>query len=152
MELSGPLLAIESSCDDCAAAVVNPNGELLSDIVFSQIQTHAAFGGIVPEIASRQHLATIAEVVKQALTKANIKPKDLGAVAVTYGPGLVGSLIVGVQFARGFANALNKPLLGIHLIEGHLFAARSEPDFPKEPFVGLIVSGGHSALYQCQAK
>lgn len=149
MKLSGPLLAIESSCDDCAAAIVTPEGHLLSDVVISQTETHAPFGGIVPEHASRQHLASVAAVVNQALEKANLTPRDLAGVAVTYGPGLVGSLIVGVQFARGFAKALDIPLFGIHHIEGHLFAARSEVDFPKAPFVGLIASGGHSALYLC---
>lgn len=150
MEIIGPLLAIESSCDDCAAAIVTPNGQLLSEVVNSQTDTHAPFGGIVPEHASRQHLATIASVVQAALAKANLKPSDLGAVAVTYGPGLVGSLIVGVQFARGFAKAAGKPLVGVHHIEGHLFAARSEPGFPTEPFIGLVASGGHSALYLCK--
>jgi N6-L-threonylcarbamoyladenine synthase len=150
MLLDGPILAIESSCDDCGAAVVNVDGTILADVVFSQTGTHSPFGGIVPEHASRQHLATVASVVMQALSDAKITPSQLGAVAVTYGPGLVGSLLVGVQFARGFATAAHKTLIGIHHVEGHLFAGRADPEFPQEPFVGLIAAGGHTALYLCR--
>lgn len=150
MQLSGPILAIESSCDDCAAAIVKEDGTILADVVDSQTRTHSPYGGIVPEHASRQHLASVATVVAKALSDAGISPSDLGAVAVTYGPGLVGSLLVGAQFARGFASAAGKTLIGIHHIEGHLFAGRAHPEFPREPFIGLVAAGGHTALYLCR--
>ncbi len=145
------LLAIESSCDECAAAVLSPTGEVLSDVVRSQVQPHVPYGGVVPEVASRVHLTDIAWVVQKALTTAEVKPADIGAVGVTYGPGLVGSLLVGVQFAKGFAEALQVPCIGVHHIEAHLLAGLGEDNFPHPPFMALVVSGGHTALYTCGA-
>ncbi|MBH1988564.1 MAG: tRNA (adenosine(37)-N6)-threonylcarbamoyltransferase complex transferase subunit TsaD [Myxococcaceae bacterium] len=145
------LLAIESSCDDCAVAVLNGQGEILSDLVHSQIEPHAPFGGIVPEIASRQHLFKIAELVRESFVRAGQAPRDIEAVAVTNQPGLIGSLLVGAQFAKGFAQALDIPILGIHHIEGHLLAGWGEPNFPQPPFLGLVASGGHSSLYHVDA-
>lgn len=146
------VLAIESSCDDCAVAIINHKNQICADIIYSQIKPHAPFGGIVPEIASRQHLNRIAEMVQKALEEANLKPKEIEAVAVTNKPGLIGSLLVGVMFAKGFAQALKIPILGVDHIEGHLLAGLGEPDFPEPPWIGLIASGGHSALYLCDAE
>ncbi|MBL4817653.1 MAG: tRNA (adenosine(37)-N6)-threonylcarbamoyltransferase complex transferase subunit TsaD, partial [Deltaproteobacteria bacterium] len=143
------VLAIESSCDDCAVAILDGQGQILADCVYSQIEEHAKWGGIVPEVASRKHLDKIEELCKQAFEIAGIKANQVEAVAVTNRPGLIGSLLVGVQFAKGFAQGLGIPILGVHHIEGHLMAGLGEPDFPKPPFVGLIASGGHSALYYC---
>jgi N6-L-threonylcarbamoyladenine synthase len=141
------LLAIETSCDDCAVAVITGDNQIVADVIYSQVKPHAPFGGIVPEIASRQHLGRIAGMVHQALSEANLKPVQIEAVAVTNRPGLIGSLLVGSQFAKGFAQALNIPIIGIHHIEGHLLAGLGEAEFPEAPFIGLIASGGHSAVY-----
>lgn len=146
------LLAIESSCDDCAVAILDDQARVRADVVHSQITPHAPFGGVVPEIASRQHLALIAEMTKAALDQANLKPSEISAVAVTNRPGLIGSLLVGAEFAKGFAQGLNVPILAVHHIEGHLLAGFGEAGFPEPPFVGLIVSGGHSATYLCDAE
>ncbi|MEI6791225.1 MAG: tRNA (adenosine(37)-N6)-threonylcarbamoyltransferase complex transferase subunit TsaD [Myxococcaceae bacterium] len=145
------LLAIESSCDDCAVAILNSDNQICADVIYSQVKPHAPFGGIVPEIASRQHLGRIAGMVQKALQEANLKPTQIEAIAVTNKPGLIGSLLVGVQFAKGFAQALKIPILGIHHIEGHLLAGLGDADFLGAPFIGLIASGGHSALYLCDA-
>lgn len=142
------VLAIESSCDDTAAAVLDFQGDVLSDVVFSQ-QDHVIWGGVVPEISSRQHLGRVASIVQQALDAAKVTPQNISAVAVTQGPGLIGSLLVGVQFAKGFAQTLQIPLIGIHHIEGHVLAGLHDEGFPKPPFIGLIASGGHSAIYLC---
>lgn len=141
------LLAIESSCDDCAVAILDSKSQVLADVIYSQIEQHAPFGGIVPEIASRQHLARIALLVNKAFEESGLSPKEIEAVGVTRRPGLIGSLLVGAQFAKGFAQALKIPIIGIHHIEGHLLAGLGESNFPGVPFVGLIASGGHSALY-----
>jgi len=141
------ILAIESSCDDCAVAILDDKGRVLADLVHSQIAPHAPYGGVVPEIASRRHLVLIAEMVGDALNAAKIAPHDLSAVCVTKGPGLIGSLLVGAQFAKGFAGALEVQPIGVHHIEGHVFAGYLEDGFPEAPFVALIVSGGHSSLY-----
>ena len=143
------LLAIETSCDDCAVAILSGDGQIHADVIYSQIEPHAPFGGIVPEIASRQHLGRIAGMVQKAFSQANLESKNIEAVAVTSRPGLIGSLLVGAQFAKGFAQALKIPVIGVNHIEGHLLAGLGEPDFPKTPFIGLIASGGHSALYLC---
>lgn len=143
----GPLLAIESSCDETAAAVLSPTGEVLSDVVYSQVEAHAPYGGVVPEIASREHLARIHEVAQQAMAEARVRPSELGAVAATSAPGLIGGLLVGLGFAKGLAQALEVPFVGVHHIEGHLMAASLDEDAPRPPFIGLIASGGHSALY-----
>ncbi|MCP4503524.1 MAG: tRNA (adenosine(37)-N6)-threonylcarbamoyltransferase complex transferase subunit TsaD [Deltaproteobacteria bacterium] len=143
-----PLLAIESSCDETAAAVLDiDSGEILSNIVHTQAE-HAEFGGVVPEIASREHLAKIHNVVQRSLDDATLKATDLNAVAATYGPGLIGALLVGVQMAKGIAQARNIPFVGVHHIEGHLMAASISDHVPESPFIGLVASGGHSALYR----
>jgi len=144
------VLAIESSCDETAAAVVE-DGFVRSSVVSSQIQVHAAFGGVVPELASRHHLGAVVPVVREALQKAGHADYDaIDALAVTEGPGLVGALLVGVQMARGLALATGLPLIGIHHMEGHLFSAflgdDDRPVRPFEPHIALLVSGGHSEL------
>lgn len=140
------LLAIESSCDDFAAAILNSDGVVVSQFVQSQL-IHNEYGGVVPELASREHLASIDRVVMTCFHEAGLTPRDIDAVAVTHGPGLIGSLLVGTQFAKGFAIAQNLPLVGVHHVEGHLLAGLGEPDFLQFPFIGLIVSGGHTGLY-----
>lgn len=144
----GPLLAIESSCDETAAAVLDLDGAVLSNVVHSQVEAHAPYGGVVPEIASREHIAKISEVTERALHEAGVESGDLVAVAATYGPGLIGALLVGLQFAKGMAQSLRVPFVGVHHIEGHLMAASVAPDAPKPPFIGLVASGGHSAVYR----
>jgi N6-L-threonylcarbamoyladenine synthase len=140
------ILAIETSCDETAAAVVRGGREILSNVVASQIDFHARFGGVVPEIASRKHTEAIVGVVDEALEQAGITTGDLTAIAVTYGPGLVGALVVGVAYAKGLALAAGLPLVGVNHLEGHLFAsALAEPDI-SPPFVALLVSGGHTSL------
>ena len=140
------ILAIESSCDETAAALVDNNRNILSETVASQIDFHARFGGVVPEIASRKHTEAIVPTVADTLEKAGVKPRDLSAVAVTQGPGLVGALVVGIAFAKGLAFAINKPILGVNHLEGHLYAnLLNEPNITP-PFVSLLVSGGHTML------
>lgn len=144
------VLAIESSCDETAAAVVRKDGDRLvveSDVVHTQIARHAVFGGVVPEVASREHVASISPVVHEALRRAKLEFSDIDALAVTHGPGLIGSLFVGVLFAKGLAAALNKPLLGVNHLEGHLAACDLLDEPPARPHVALLVSGGHTALY-----
>jgi tRNA threonylcarbamoyl adenosine modification protein TsaD/ribosomal-protein-alanine acetyltransferase len=140
------ILAIESSCDETAAAVVRGGREVLSSVVASQIDFHARFGGVVPEIASRKHTEAIVGVVDEALAVAGVTLRDLTAIAVTYGPGLVGALVVGVAYAKGLALAAGLPLVGVNHMEGHLFAnVLAESDIAP-PFVALLVSGGHTSL------
>ncbi len=146
-ELSGPLLALESSCDETAAAVVDAGGRVLANVVHTQVAVHAPYGGVVPEIASREHLARVVPVVRRALDDAGVAPRELRAVAATYGPGLIGALLVGLQTAKGLARSLEVPFVGVHHIEGHLMAASVDPAAPAPPFIGLVASGGHSALY-----
>lgn len=141
------VLGIESSCDDTAAAVVKNGREILSNVVSSQIQYHQKFGGVVPEIASRKHLENILPVIGQALTEAKLGIKDLDAVAVTCGPGLLGSLLVGVSTAKAFAYAAKLPLIGINHLEGHLSALQLRQNPIPFPFLSLVISGGHSNLY-----
>jgi N6-L-threonylcarbamoyladenine synthase len=143
----GPILGIESSCDETATAVLGKDGEVLSNCVFSQVEAHAPYGGVVPEIASREHLARIAPLVEEALRQAQVSPDALSGIAATRGPGLIGALLVGLQFGKGMAFALGKPFVGVHHIEGHLMASSVDPRAPKPPFIGLVVSGGHTALY-----
>ena len=145
------ILGIETSCDETAAAVVAADGRLLSNVVASQLKTHFRYGGVVPELASREHLRAIVVVVREALEKAGISYSDLGAVAVTEGPGLVGSLLVGATFAKGLALSLDIPLIGINHIEGHIHAVVLEErqrggEIPF-PSLALVVSGGHSHLF-----
>ncbi|HXW53843.1 MAG TPA: tRNA (adenosine(37)-N6)-threonylcarbamoyltransferase complex transferase subunit TsaD [Myxococcota bacterium] len=143
------ILGLETSCDDTAAAIVDENGRVLGEAVFSQNTEHQAFGGVVPEIGSRAHIEQILPVVKSVFAEAAIQPSEIDAVAATFAPGLVGPLLVGAQFAKGMASALNVPLLAIHHIEGHIFSGYGDKNFPKPPFLALIVSGGHTAIYAC---
>ncbi len=140
------ILAIESSCDETAAAVVKNGREVLSNVISSQIDLHTLYGGVVPEIASRKHIEKINQVVEQALNEAHLTWDDITAIAVTYGPGLVGALLVGVSFAKALAFALKKPLIGVHHIEGHISANYIENKELEPPFMCLVVSGGHSHL------
>jgi N6-L-threonylcarbamoyladenine synthase len=144
------VLGVETSCDETAAAVVEDGRRVLSDVVASQVLTHAPYGGVVPEVASRQHVATIVPVIRRAIADANIAFADLDAVAVTCGPGLVGALLVGVETAKALAFALGKPLVGVNHLAGHLAAAwlddPSLPGPPPYPHLALLVSGGHTAL------
>ncbi len=140
------ILAIESSCDETAAAVVRNGREVLSNVIHSQIDLHTLYGGVVPEIASRQHIEKINQVVEKALTDASLSLQDVDAVAVTYGPGLVGALLVGVSAAKAIAYGADKPLLGVHHIEGHISANYIENPDLKPPFHCLVVSGGHTHL------
>ncbi len=139
------ILAIESSCDETAAAVVRGGTDVLSNVVSSQIESHKRFGGVVPEVASRHHVERITYVIDDALTEANVTIDDIDAIAVTEGPGLVGALLVGVSAAKALAFAHNKPLIGVHHIAGHIYANRlvQELEFP---LVCLIASGGHTEL------
>ncbi len=140
------ILAIESSCDETAAAVVRNGREVLSNIIFSQIDLHTLYGGVVPEIASRKHIEKINQVIEQALKEAKVTLDDITAIAVTYGPGLVGALLVGVSAAKAIAFAAGKPLVGVHHIEGHICANYIENKELEPPFGCLVVSGGHSHL------
>lgn len=139
------ILAIESSCDETAAAVVKDGKEILSDIVASQVETHKAFGGVVPEVASRMHTECISEVVNSALEKAGLSLADLDAVTVTYAPGLIGALLTGLSFAKGLSYSLNIPLIPVHHIRAHVAANYIEHNV-KPPFICLVASGGHSHI------
>ncbi|NBC16959.1 MAG: tRNA (adenosine(37)-N6)-threonylcarbamoyltransferase complex transferase subunit TsaD [Bacteroidetes bacterium] len=138
------LLGIESSCDDTAAAVV-AGGRLRSSVVSSQ-DVHETFGGVVPELASRDHQRLIVPVVQQALAEAEVAPGDLDAVAATYGPGLAGALLVGLSFAKAYAFGLDVPLVGVNHLEGHIYSVFIEPPAPAFPYLCLVVSGGHTQL------
>ena len=138
------LLAIESSCDECSAAVLK-DGNLASVVISSQL-IHSEYGGVVPELASRAHMELIVPVVEESLRKASISKEEIDSVAVTYGPGLAGSLIVGISFAKAFASSRGIPVVGVNHMEGHLYSAFLEEDKPEFPFVALVVSGGHSML------
>lgn len=140
------ILAIESSCDETAAAVVQNGRTVLSSVIASQIATHTLYGGVVPEIASRKHTEKINQVVSEALKEAGMQAEEVDGVAVTYGPGLVGPLLIGVSFAKAVAWALDKPLIGVNHIEGHVAANYIEHKDLEPPFVCLIVSGGHTHL------
>lgn len=140
------ILAIESSCDETAAAVVKNGREVLSNVINTQIAIHTEYGGVVPEIASRKHIENINLVIKKALTDAGVTLDDIDAIGVTYGPGLVGALLVGVAEAKAIAFAMNKPLVGVHHIEGHISANYVENKELEPPFVALVVSGGHTHL------
>ncbi|MBS6184907.1 MAG: tRNA (adenosine(37)-N6)-threonylcarbamoyltransferase complex transferase subunit TsaD [Clostridium celatum] len=140
------ILAIESSCDETSAAVVVNGREVLSNVIASQIDTHKKYGGVVPEVASRMHIEAISGVVEEALEEANITLDKIDAIGVTYGPGLVGALLVGLQFAKGLSFATKKPLIGVNHIEGHICANYIQHKDLKPPFVSLVVSGGHTFI------
>lgn len=140
------ILAIESSCDETAAAVVKNGRMVLSNVITSQIETHTVYGGVVPEIASREHIKAIDYVIQRALAEADMTLEDMTAIGVTYGPGLVGALLVGVAEAKALAYGSGKPLVGVHHIEGHVSANFIENPDLEPPFICLIVSGGHTHL------
>ena len=140
------ILGIESSCDETAAAVVENGVTILSNVIASQVEIHSLYGGIVPEVASRQHMLAIIPIIEQAMSDSSIAPADLSAIAVTNGPGLAGSLLVGVNAAKALALAWNKPLIGINHLEAHIYANWLEENTPGFPIVSLIVSGGHTEL------
>lgn len=140
------ILAVESSCDETAAAVVRNGREILSNIIYSQIDLHTLYGGVVPEIASRKHIEKINQVIEKALAEAGVTLAEIDAVGVTYGPGLVGALLVGVAEAKAIAYAAGKPLVGVHHIEGHIAANYIEHQDLEPPFLCLVVSGGHTHL------
>lgn len=145
------IFAIESSCDETAATVIHGEGNkltTLSNVVSSQIEIHALYGGVVPEIASRAHCEAISEVTREAVEKSGIRLSDIDAVAVTFAPGLIGSLLVGVSFAKSLAMTLGVPLIPVNHIEAHVSAAYLEHEELKPPYLALVVSGGHTSLYE----
>lgn len=151
LEADGPetgslILAIETSCDETAAAVLRDGRDVLSDVVASQVDFHARFGGVVPEIASRKHIEAIVGVVDEALERAGVELPDLTAIAVTYGPGLVGALVVGLSYAKGLAYGAGLPLIGVNHLEGHIVANVLAQESLAPPLVALVVSGGHTSL------
>jgi N6-L-threonylcarbamoyladenine synthase len=153
---SKPILGVETSCDETGVALLRwdpeqPGRGLLSHALFSQIALHAEYGGVVPELASRDHVRKLLPLVREALKAAGLTPADLGGVAYTAGPGLVGALLVGASAARAMAWALGVPAIGVHHMEGHLLAPLLEDDPPEPPFVALLVSGGHSMLVEVKA-
>ena len=139
-------LGIESSCDETAAAVLRGGRELLSNVISTQIPLHRKYGGVVPEIASRQHIVNVMPVIDEALQNAEVTLPEINQIAVTYGPGLVGALLVGVSAAKALAFARNVPLIGVNHLEGHIFANFLSHTELKPPFMALVVSGGHTAL------
>ncbi|MDW2982976.1 tRNA (adenosine(37)-N6)-threonylcarbamoyltransferase complex transferase subunit TsaD [Rhodanobacter sp. KK11] len=155
-EFSKPVLGIESSCDETGVAVLRwepgaPGRGLLAHTLYSQIKLHADYGGVVPELASRDHVRKLLPLIREALAQAGLSVRDLGGVAYTAGPGLVGALLVGASAGRALAWALGVPAIGVHHMEGHLLAPLLEDDPPEPPFVALLVSGGHSMLVEVQA-
>ena len=149
--MSKLVLGIESSCDETAAAVLADGRRVLSNVVASQDDVHAPYGGVVPELASRRHLEVIVPVVDKALADAGVALGDLDGIAVTCGPGLVGSLLVGCSMAKALAWAHGLPLIGVNHLEGHIYAAALTDDPPEHPLIALVVSGGHTALYHVPA-
>ena len=145
------ILAIESSCDESAAAILDAGRGLLAHEIFSQIELHRVFGGVVPELASRDHVRRLLPLVRTVMAKAGTEPRDLDGVAYTAGPGLIGALLTGASLARSLAYAWGVPALGVHHLEGHLLAPLLEPDPPPFPHVALLVSGGHTMLIEVRA-
>ena len=145
------VLGIETSCDETAAAVVEDGRRALSDVVATQIELHRRWGGVVPELASRNHVMQVVPVIDEALARAGVAPATLDGIAVTSGPGLVGALLVGVQVAKALAAAWGKPLVRVNHLEGHLVASFLADEPPSFPFLGLVVSGGHTSLYVAEA-
>jgi len=150
---SARILGIESSCDETAAAVLEDGREVLSSVVASQVELHAKYGGVFPEVASRQHIQTVYAVIQEALQEAHLSVKDIDAIAVTRGPGLAGSLVVGMNAAKGLSLASGVPLIGVNHLEGHIYSAwinshlsEEETEAPKFPILALLVSGGHTEL------
>lgn len=141
------VLGIETSCDETAAALVRDGREIVSSVIASQVKLHERFGGVVPELASREHLDKIVPIVDEAFAQANLKPGEIDGIAVTVGPGLVGSLLVGVSYAKAMAFALKKPLVGVNHIEGHIYSVAFDNPPVEYPALALIVSGGHTNLF-----
>lgn len=146
MEKDILVLGIESSCDETSVSVVKNGREVLSNVINSQIKIHEQYGGVVPEIASRSHVEVINAVMKEALKKAGVEINDIDVIATTYGPGLVGALLVGVSYAKGLSYATKKPLIGVNHIEGHISANYITWKDLEPPFICLIISGGHTHL------
>lgn len=140
------ILGIESSCDETSAAVVQDGRKILSNVVYSQIQRHGAFGGVVPEIACREHVRVIDSIVAEAMTQADVTANEIGAIAVATQPGLVGALLIGISFAKSLAAVWNKPLISVDHLHGHIYSALMDRDV-EFPVVSLLVSGGHTAIY-----
>jgi N6-L-threonylcarbamoyladenine synthase len=154
MRPGGLILGIESSCDETAASVVRGGREVLSNVVASQMQMHALYGGVVPELASREHLRNITPVIREAMAKAGVEYSDLDAIAVTSGPGLAGALLVGISFAKSLAFALDKPLVAVNHLEGHIHAVlmQNNESTGEVPVLALVVSGGHTHLYLAEQR
>jgi N6-L-threonylcarbamoyladenine synthase len=148
---TGPVLGVETSCDETGIAVYDAARGLLAHTLYSQVRMHADYGGVVPELASRDHVRKLMPLLRETLTRAGLGVADLGGVAYTAGPGLVGALLVGATAARALAWSLGIPAIGVHHMEGHLLAPLLEPDPPQPPFVALLVSGGHSMLIEVAA-
>ena len=148
--MQNTILGIESSCDETAAAVVESGRVIRSSVVASQLDVHAKYGGVVPELASREHLRAIVPVVREALEKASVRLEDLGAIAVTAGPGLVGSLLVGITYAKALCFAWNIPLIAVNHVEGHIHSVLLEHPYVQFPALALVVSGGHTHLFAVQ--
>jgi N6-L-threonylcarbamoyladenine synthase len=145
------VLGLESSCDDMAAAIVRGGVEVVASVVRDQAAVHEPYGGVVPELASRDHVRTVSGVVEAALSRAGVEPEALDGIAVTAGPGLVGSLLVGLSFGKALAYRLGIPVVGVHHVSGHLASAEVANPELRPPYVGLVVSGGHTALYRVDA-
>lgn len=144
------VLGLESSCDETAAAIVEDGHHVRSDVIASQIDVHARYGGVVPELASRAHVANIVPVIDQALNDAGVTLGDIDGIAVTQGPGLIGALLVALQTAKAIGYARNIPVVGVHHLEGHLSAIRLEDEYPPFPHLALVVSGGHTSLMRVE--
>lgn len=145
------IFALETSCDETSASIVRDGKDILSNVVSSQIETHQRFGGVVPEVASRKHVETITWIIEEAFRQADVQPSQLAAVAVTHGPGLVGSLLVGMVAAKALASALELPLIGVHHIAGHIYANQLVHTLDY-PLIALVVSGGHTELVYVEAE
>ena len=146
------VLGVESSCDEMAAAVVRGAREIVSSVVHGQAEVHRPYGGVVPELASRDHARTVSQVVAAALERAGIEPERLAGVAVTTGPGLIGSLLVGLSFGKALAYRLGIPVVGVHHLAGHLASAELADATLQPPYLGLVISGGHTALYRIESE
>ncbi|NLD39117.1 MAG: tRNA (adenosine(37)-N6)-threonylcarbamoyltransferase complex transferase subunit TsaD [Desulfatiglans sp.] len=145
------ILGIDTSCDDTSAAVITDGNSVISNVIHSQIKLHNPYGGVVPELASREHIRNIVPVVDKALANAGLKPEDINAIAVTIGPGLIGSLLVGLYYAKSVAYFNKIPLVAVNHLEGHILSILLEEDHPDFPFTALTVSGGHTSLYFVKA-
>src|SRR5690625_1966762 len=142
----GPVLGMETSCDETGVAIFQPGRGLLAEALYSQIELHREYGGVVPELASRDHIRKLTPLIRQVLKEAGVEARDLAGVAYTAGPGLIGALLTGAAVATGLAVGWGIPRIGVHHMEGHLLAPLLEPDPPDFPFVALLVSGGHTLL------